>query len=211
MQVLICDDHRLVSESLALVFRMAGHEVVGVVEFPAEAEAVIRARPVDVCLLDLWYGDIYGMEEVASLTRRFPEVRMVVLSGHLDTDCIEALRQAGAYSWAMKGGRLDQVVRLVESDTCGTVVADHLDRWDADPLGRFLTTREREVLARVAGGETTAALATRLGVSHATVRTHIQSILSKLGVHSRLEAVAYAVSRSLIVPDRRSQSGDLSA
>ncbi|MGH9066973.1 MAG: response regulator transcription factor, partial [Acidimicrobiales bacterium] len=67
-------------------------------------------------------------------------------------------------------------------------------------LARFLTRREREVLSRLVAGETTASLARSMGIRPSTARTHVDGILTKLGVHSRLEAVAYAVSERLVEP-----------
>src|SRR4051794_25947989 len=103
MRILICDDHRLVADALALVFRMAGHEVVAIVDLPAGAEAVLNQEVVDVCLIDLWYGDFYGLDAVATIAQRYRTTRTVVLSGHLDGEQIDALRRAGADSWAVKG------------------------------------------------------------------------------------------------------------
>jgi DNA-binding NarL/FixJ family response regulator len=74
---------------------------------------------------------------------------------------------------------------------------------DDDPARRlalFLTTREREVLARLVRGESTAALAAEMGVTYSTARTHIQNLLTKLGVHSKLEAVAFAIAHALVQP-----------
>src|SRR4051812_17614000 len=210
MRILICDDHRLVADALALVFRMAGHDVVAIVEMPSEADAVLSREVVDVCIIDLWYGYFYGLDAVSAIAQRYPAMRTVVLSGHLDRERIDALRRAGADSWAMKGGRIEDVVRLVENQG-ESVVADGFDRWQRDVLARFLTSREREVLEGIAAGDSTPVLAYRLGVSNATLRTHIQSILTKLGVHSRLEAVSYAVSRGLIVPERHARRREMSS
>jgi len=204
MRIVICDDHRLVGDALALVLRMAGHDVIAVVEHPSAAEAVLRAQSVDVGMIDLSYGDATDIDQLAAMFHRYPSTRMIVLSGHLDNERIEALRRAGAASCAMKGGRMEDLVHLVESQGAGTALAaEPVDRWLDDPLARFLTPRERQVLDGLAAGDTTAMLAGRLGMSRTTLRTHVQSILSKLGVHSRLEAVSYAISRSLVVNDRR--------
>lgn len=206
MRVLICDDHRLFGDSLALVLQAAGHHIVSVVEAPAQAADVLARHEVDVCVMDLQYADGDGLDGIAEVAGRHPGVRVIVLSGHLDDERIDDLRAAGVWAWAVKRGPLDDVVRLVGDDVGESLAIAEVDRWQADPLGRFLTHREREVLEAVARGESTTVLAIRFGVSHATIRTHVQNILSKLGVHARLEAVAYAVSRSLVVPDQRRQS-----
>lgn len=206
MRVLICDDHRLFAESIGLVMELAGHDVVAVTESTAEAASTLRRAHVDVCVMDLRYAAGDGLDDIASIAREHPEVRIVVLSGHLDDERVDALRAAGVAGWTVKQAAPSEVVRLVSDERVESQPIEVVDRWASDPLGRFLTRREREVLEAVVRGESTAVLAARFGVSHATVRTHVQNILSKLGVHARLEAVAYAVSRSLVVLDGQQQS-----
>ena len=208
MRVMVCDDHRLVAESVALVLELSGHEVVAIVDEPEAALRVLETDDVEVCVMDLQYREGDGCSVIASMTARHPDVRVVVLSGHLAQEGIDAIREAGAAGWAVKRGDLDSLVQLVVGGGADATAAENevIDRWERDPIARFITPREREVLEGVARGESTAAMARRFGVSRATVRTHVQNVLSKLGVHSRLEAVAYATGRSLIEYDRQRQS-----
>lgn len=206
MRLLLCDDHRLVAESLALVLEAAGHEVVAVVEDPEQAIQVLETCDVDICVMDLKYRDGDGCRGIAELTNRHPSARVVVLSGYLDDDRTEEIRAAGVAAWAVKRGDLASIVQLVVGEIDENISVERIDRWANDPFARFLTRREREVLEGMARGESTAAVADHFGVSNATVRTHIQSVLSKLGVHSRLEAVAFAISHSLIDIEPQSQS-----
>ncbi len=206
MRVLLCDDHRLVAESIALVLEVSGHHVVGVVSDPATAMRVLDADPVDVCVMDLWYEGADGCSAIAEIVACHPGVRVVVLSGHIDDGQIPSIEASGAAAWAVKRAGAAALVQLITSEVEGSVADEAPDRWARDPSARFLTHREREILQCISLGESTATLAGKFDVSRATVRTHVQNILSKLGVHSRLEAVAYATARGLIGADLQHRS-----
>lgn len=210
MTVIVCDDHLVFAESLAVVFEARGHNVIGCVTHPEEAIKLAATEGCDVCLLDLEYPDADGIEAIEPLRSAAPGTRVIVLSGFLDPDRIRTVRAAGASACAVKNCDLGELVDMAEDIVAGRPSATVLgrpsapaplvveDRWQRDPQARFLTDREREVLEGLARGDSTQSLAVELGVSVATVRTHIQSLLSKLGVHSRVEAVAFAASRDLL-------------
>lgn len=183
-----------------MVARAEGHQVE-VIDDPVLAPDAVRSHRADVCVMDLHYPGANGVEAVAAVRRSHPLVRILVLSGRLDDETVAAVRAVGATAWTVKCGSLDDVMRLVVGAPASEqfVVEDH---WSTDATARFLTQRERRVLEALTEGSTTAELAQRFGVSPATVSTHVQSILSKLGVHSRLEAVAFAVSHALVEPSR---------
>ena len=212
MNVVICDDHRLFGESLAIVLEARGHTVVACTAEPDEAVAAVKDHEVDACLMDLNFPNASGFDGIRGVVESSPATRVIVLSAFVDEPSLKAAIDLGATWCAVKSGDLGELVDGVAA-VCESEVAmaghNHLspdanvvklDRWNRDPLARFLTAREREVLEGLARGESTSALARSLGVSSATVRTHVQSMLCKLGVHSRLEAVAFAVSRNLVEP-----------
>jgi two-component system nitrate/nitrite response regulator NarL len=207
MQVLICDDHAVFADSLALVLADAGHSVVGVTYTPDEAISVLRKRPADVCMVDLNFpaGSVVG--RLAELRAAAPTTRLVMVSGFVDQQTVDAGLRAGVRGFAHKGQQASEILALLRRVHAGEQVIDrrlvrHRDiprpRSQAHRVAQFLTPREREVLTRLARGESTVALAKAMGVTRSTARSHVQSVLTKLGVHSQREAVIEAARYGLV-------------
>lgn len=206
MRVLICDDHAVFADSLAIVLRGKGHDVVGVVYAP---EAALRLLPdvrADVCLIDLRFptGSVLG--SLPSLVSAAPETRFVVLTGSTDPGTVETGLAAGVRGFAHKGQQPGEIVDLLTRVHAGEVVVDpetagrppSRPRSEAQRLANYLTPREREVLTRLVRGENTAGLARSLRITRSTARSHVQSVLTKLGVHSQREAVIVAARHGLV-------------
>ncbi len=211
MRILLCDDHTMFSEALAVVLGARGHHVVGCTVSPAEAIAASREQPVDLCLLDLHFQSGTSVPAIPELVASSPQMKVVVLSATDDVHLLRAAVDAGAHGVAGKIDNIDNVVAVAERVHSGEmVIADQSLRAavmgsssrarpsPAQELARFLTDREREVLRRLVQGESTEMLARNMGVRYSTARTHIQNVLTKLGVHSKLEAVAMAVKEGLV-------------
>jgi two-component system nitrate/nitrite response regulator NarL len=223
MRILLCDDHAVFADSLALVLTDAGHTVAGVTYDPDVALAVLRRRPVDVCLIDLCFpaGTVLG--RMAEFHVVAPATRFVILSGFLERDVLDAGAGAGVHGFAHKGQQAADIVALLdrvhagERDLTGGLSRDRgrgmgfaddrveglpnahdRQRGQAQQVARFLTPREREVLTRLTRGESTLTLAKAMGVTRSTARTHVQSVLTKLGVHSQREAVIEAARYGLV-------------
>lgn len=208
MRVLICDDHSLFAQALAVVLVGCGHEVVGCVSSPEDAVATVAWNPVDVCVMDLQFPGASGIDGVTGVLSIAPHVRVVVLTGCTDSDELAHAIDAGARGLAVKGDDIHRVIDTLERVHNGELVFNapsvsvsagaKLHAMDSNPLTRFLTSREREVLTRLVAGQNTAELARDMGVRYSTARTHIQNMLTKMGVHSKLEAVAYAVTHRVV-------------
>lgn len=207
MRVLICDDHAMFADSLAVVLADAGHSVVGVTYTPDDALRVLRNRPVDVCMIDLHFpaGSVAG--RLAELRAAAPATRIVVVSGFVDQETIESGLRAGVRGFAHKGQQASEIIALLGRVHAGEQVVDRRlvrhrgmprPRSQAHRVAQFLTPREREVLTRLARGESTTTLAKAMGVTHSTARSHVQSVLTKLGVHSQREAVIEAARYGLV-------------
>jgi DNA-binding NarL/FixJ family response regulator len=179
--VLIVDDQPLMRAGFKSVLEASGQvDVVG--EATTGAEAIEQARRLDpdVVLMDVRMPDMDGIEA----TRRMPRQKVLILTTFgLDEYIIEALR-AGASGFLLKDapGRLPAAV----------------DRDDA--LLEELTARELEVLRLLAVGMSNAEIAEALVVSEATVKTHVSSVLGKLGLRDRVQAVIYAYENGLVAP-----------
>jgi DNA-binding NarL/FixJ family response regulator len=204
MRVLICDDHAVFADSLAVVLNGTGHTVVGVAYSPQSAAAMLSSSGVDVCLVDLRFpaGDVF--DHMAELSAVAPATHFVLLSGYIDAAIVDAGLRAGIRGFAHKGQQVAEIVKLLSRVMDGEIVvgkgmaARRAPRSEAQRLATYLTPREREVLSRLARGETTAALAREMGVTASTARSHVQSVLTKLGVHSQREAVIVAARHGLV-------------
>lgn len=205
MRVLVCDDHKAFAEALALVLAGAGHQIVAVTHTPEEACAVLSRRPADLCLLDLHYPGGTVLDRLATLRAAAPDAALVLLSGFLTPDVVAAALAAGVRGVADKAQHAAEILTLIERVAVGerptpTVPPRRPARpaTHAHRMARFLTGREREVLCGLVRGDDTYGLARSMGVSRATVRSHVQSVLTKLGTHSRLEAATVAVRDGLV-------------
>ena len=205
LTVVLCDDHRLFVESLAVVLQERGWQVVAVVDRPDAAVAAVAAHRPDICVLDaLFDGDaVAAIAAAGQIRETSPATRVVVLSGSGEPEVVGAAVTAGAAGYVLKTCEIDTITSCIERVAAGEAVVDaelarqailhrSVPEDAAVQLTRYLTGREREVLARLVRGEDTGVIAARMGVRPATARSHIQNVLAKLGVHSRLEAVVLA-------------------
>jgi two-component system nitrate/nitrite response regulator NarL len=213
MRVLVCDDHVVFAESLAYLLTSMGHEVVGVTHRPNQAIPVLRRGDVDICLLDVTFGADTVLPSLADLRNAAPRTRVVLLTGRVDPSVINAARLAGVRGIADKRMPAAEIMTIIRRVHAGEVVLPDAGRLshpvrvtrsnpanDTQRLAGFLTARERQVVSALVRGEDTARLAKRLGISVATARSHIQSVLTKMGAHSRLEAATSAVRHGMVNP-----------
>lgn len=204
MKILLCDDHVLLAEALDSLLRLSGHEVV-VASTPTRALALLAETGYDVAVLDIGFPDGNGLDLLSSAREVSPDTRVLMLSANRDPEVVRTAVDRGAAGYVCKDVGVVEVIRAVERVSHGELVLDPLvaralaqrpriRREDIEWLVGFLTRREREVLRRIVTGQTTEEMAHDMRVSRSTARTHVQNVLQKLGVHSRLQAMA-AVSR----------------
>lgn len=204
MKILLCDDHVLLVEALANLLASAGHEVL-VSHSPDHALAILVEERPDVCVLDIGFPDGDGLDALSRVADRSSDTRVLMLSASRSPELVRSAIDLGARGYLCKDVGAAAIVRVVERLMEGDIVLDPqvaqmLARRprarpdDIEWLMGFLTGREREVLRRIILGQGTQEMADEMHVSRSTARTHVQNVLRKLGVHSRLEAVA-AVSR----------------
>ena len=208
VRIAICDDHRLFVDALAMVLRGRGWEIMCAGQ-PCDVVSIVRETDVDVCLMDLLFPDgMLGLDAISQVREASPHTQVVVLTGMSDAKTLAKAVASGAAGIAFKDDDIDQIVKVVERVCEGEAVSrrptptpsarTESRSHSAGGLGYFLTPRECETLERLARGETGPQLAKNMAISTATARTHVQNVLTKLGVHSRLEAVAFAVANDLI-------------
>jgi two-component system response regulator DevR len=203
--VLIVDDHSMVAESFRRALaNEADLEVVGVGHTVAEAHALAMAHRPDVVLMDYALPDGDGVTAAAALVRELPHVKVILVTGGDGHRAVRGAIEAGCVGYLEKTMALSQLAVAIRAAAAGetAISPKHLAMAMRTPTAVRvqLTGREQDVLRLVAGGFANQAIADKLILSLHTVRTHVQSILSKLGVHSKLEAAAYARDNQLLEP-----------
>jgi len=215
VRVLLVDDHRLVLESLARILdQEADIRVVGIATSVAEARDAAR-EPVDVVLMDYLLPDGSGADATRSIKARWPSARVIMLTAVGDDETVLESIQAGADGYLTKDKAIDEVVAAVRAANAGATllprdvivtiakrVAEARDRQAERPPVEALTPRELEVLRALVDGLSTPDICTRLAITPNTLRTHVQNIMGKLHVHSKLEAVSFALRYRLVEPPR---------
>ena len=228
MRVLICDYQVVFAESLAHLLTDRGEHVVAVTHDLDRAAAVLREHPVDVCLLDVVFGSEHALDRLPELRRAGPRTHLVLLSARVDAALMAAARQAGVSGVADKRQPVADLIGLLDrvhagapeppgARPAGPVAAFPRQRPandtqrltnnaqrltnNAHRLAAYLTPRERQVLSALVCGENTTKLAAALGIAANTARCHIQSLLTKMGAHSRLEVATTAVRCGMVHPE----------
>lgn len=213
IRVLVADDQGMIRAGLrSLLERDSGIRVVG--EAVDGHDAVLAARRVnpDVVLMDIRMPELDGIEATRQLLRKRPETRVLVLTTFdLDEYVFSALR-AGASGFLLKDAPAQDLIGAIHTLARGeamlapAVTKRVIELFAATPVPtapaelELLSTRELEVLGLLAKGMSNAEMAGHLFVSEATVKTHVSSVLSKLGLRDRVQAVIYAYEAGLVRP-----------
>jgi two-component system, NarL family, response regulator LiaR len=209
IRVLIADDHAVVRQGLRTFLELQ-HDIE-VVRDVADGEAAVLAvedHAPDVILMDLVMPGVDGVEAIRRIRERRPQARVLVLSSFLDDERLFPAVRAGAAGYLLKDVQPQELVRAIRTVHRGEgllhpAVAARLMEEFAEgsagpPPDDTLTAREREVLALIARGLPNKLIARELGISEKTVKTHVSSILGKLGLTDRTQAALYAVRVGLV-------------
>jgi DNA-binding NarL/FixJ family response regulator len=202
--VLIVDDHRMFSESLAA--DEDGIDVLGVAATGADAIDMVNRLHPKVVLMDYQLPDQDGVAVTVQVKRQNPSVMVVMLTGSAEDRVLLAAIDAGCSGFLTKDRAAAEVVHAVRAAAVGEALISpallarllpKLNRTQRS-LGEDLSDREREILGLLARGMTNKVIAAELFLSVNTIRNHVQSVLAKLGAHSKLEAVSTAVREGII-------------
>ncbi|HEV8421156.1 MAG TPA: response regulator transcription factor [Actinomycetota bacterium] len=207
ISILVVDDHRTFAEALALAVRLERDMEAWVAANGADAVEIVRRERPHVVLLDMEMPGMGGVETIRRLLEVEPETKIVVLSAH-DDDLVKARAvEAGAIGYVSKITPLTDLPDLVRRAHRGEPILDtqersrllrhlrhrrHQEATERQRVNR-LTPRQTEILQMLAEGVPPSEIAGRLGMSPLTLRTHVQNILTRLGVHTKLEAMALAI------------------
>jgi two-component system, NarL family, response regulator LiaR len=205
IRVLIVDDHPLARSGLRTFLNAYSDlEMAGEADNGAEALSLTAEVRPDVVLMDLVMPEMDGVEATRRLKAAEPELTVIALTSVDDGGMVERALRAGASGYLLKTvGAVDlaQAIRAAHAGrrVLGPEAADALAQTVGEPrVGADLSEREREVLALVAAGLSNGQIAERLAITRATVKYHVGSILGKLGVATRPEAIALAYQRKLV-------------
>jgi len=210
IRVMLADDHRMFREALCVPLAAeADIEVVAEASTGAEALTGVAKHLPDVLLLDIALPDIKGIDVARRITKRFPQVRIVALSGYSDRLFVEEMLKAGARAYVLKSSGADELISAIRAVmeghnflspelTSAMVRRVHRDAaGDHAPHLATLGKREREVLCLLADGRRSADIATELGIATATVDVHRRNIKKKLKLFTTAELTRYAIREGL--------------
>ncbi len=208
IRVLIADDHAVVRQGLRTFLEL--QDDIEVVADVADGEAALRAaeeHEPDVVLMDLVMPGGGGVEAIRALRRARPEARVLVLTSFLDDDKVFPAVRAGAAGYLLKDVEPAELVRAIRTVDDGEALLhpavaarlmEEFSETERPAAEEALTAREREVLELIARGLPNKLIARDLEIAEKTVKTHVSSILSKLGLTDRTQAALYAVRAGLI-------------
>jgi DNA-binding NarL/FixJ family response regulator len=215
VSLLICDDHKILTDALAMVVeRDPGLRMVAApVHEPEAAIAICEEFLPDVVLMDIVFkGPMNGIQATRKIKEASPSTKVVIMTAHDDERLLVEAVEAGASGFLGKEEAAEEVLAAAKAAADGEVLIDPTiltrllhqvaiereARSSADALLGDLTDREREILQLLAEGLRNDDIAGKLFISPQTVQTHVRNILGKLRVHSKLEAVSFAVKHGAI-------------
>lgn len=200
IHVMIIDDHEVVRRGISeVVERADGLSVVA--EAGSVEEALNRAKIVrpDVALVDLRLPDGTGIDIITRMAVEVPSVRPIVLTSFDDDDALDEALQAGAKAYLLKSVRGAEITEVIKAVAAGRVLLDERTltrrRADNDDPTADLTPSERKVLDLIGDGLSNREIGDRLGVAEKTVKNHITSLLSKMGLQRRTQVAAWVAGQ----------------
>ena len=201
LKIMLVDDHYLVRMGLASIIALEPDMTVCAEASTGEqALALFRRHRPDVTLLDLRLPGMNGAETVQAIRSEFPDARLVMISTYVCDEEIYGALQAGAMAYLVKSVQREELIRAVRKAAAGQrhIPAEVASRL-ADRVTRSqLSSRELEVLRLLVAGRRNREIAGTLDITEGTVKLHVSSILGKLGVTDRTEAVTRALQRGIV-------------
>jgi DNA-binding NarL/FixJ family response regulator len=206
LRILIADDHPLYRDGLKAALPATDFDVVGEAADGGRAVALSLELQPDVVIMDLHMPGIGGVEATRRIARGSPHLAILVLTMLADDESVFAALRAGARGYLLKGAGQAEIVRAVQTVAEGggvfgasiaRRVMEHFSGQHPSEPFPELTEREREVLTMVAAGQNNTAIASQLALAPKTVRNHVSSILTKLHVADRAQAIIRARTAGL--------------
>jgi DNA-binding NarL/FixJ family response regulator len=210
VKILICDDQDIVRDGLELLLKLeADLRVVGMASDGAEAVEMAQLKKPDLVLMDLKMPVMNGVDATREIKAKCPGVKVLVLTTYGSDEWVFDAVRAGASGYLLKDAPREEVLRAIRGTVAGKTYLDPsiagkllgqaagLNKKHATTITAKLTERENEVLCLVARGLSNENIARQLFLSEGTVRNHVGSIVSKLGVADRTQAAVIALQSGL--------------
>jgi DNA-binding NarL/FixJ family response regulator len=202
MKILICDQQRMLAEALASALDARGYDVLAVTTTVSDALSAVGDCTPDICLLGLPPGQQSGPDAVRSILRHYPGSKVLVLSEVTDPETLPQLMRSGVAGLTHQGQSVAQIAAALDAIEAGRNVLDpgpmRVPARGAKQLCE-LSPREREIVARIARGQSTRQMSFAMNITVDTVRTYVKNVLAKLGAHSRLQLAALASRDDLLI------------
>ena len=201
IRIVVIDDQAVVRQGfVSLINTVADMEVIAEGTNGQQAVELYRTHKPDVMLIDLRMPVLSGVEAIAAIRREFPGARMIVLTTYDGDEDIYRSLQAGAQGYLLKDVFFEDLEDAIRKVHAGSrrIPAEVAERLAGRMSGSELTGRELEVLQQIVAGKSNKEIGSHLNISEATVKSHINNILSKLGVTDRTQAATTALQRGIV-------------
>lgn len=201
IRIMIVEDHHVVRQGFIALLRLVeGFEIVAEAPDGDRAIELFRRHKPDVTLMDLRLPTIGGVETITRIRAEFRDARIIVLTTFDGDEDIYRALQAGAKGYLLKGMNSDELIRAIRTVHGGKsrIPSEVAERLAERLSGPTLTERETDVLRLIVSGNSNKEIAGALFISEATVKTHVNSLLGKLGVTDRTQAATTALQRGIV-------------
>lgn len=207
IQVLLVEDDPMARQLLEIyVNKSETYELAGSVESALFAEVFCRTHPVDVILMDVCTAmNANGIDAARDIKKHLPQIKIIIITSQPECSFIDRAREAGVDSFWYKSATAEEIITVMDRTLAGECIYP-----DSTPILKIGDTvserfseRELEVLRLVVAGETDAAIAEKLFISVATVKTHIQSMKNRTGFRNRTELAVKARESGLVIYDQK--------
>jgi two-component system, NarL family, nitrate/nitrite response regulator NarL len=203
MKILICDQQLMMAEALASALDARGYDVLAVTTSVSDTRNAVGDCVPDICLLGLQVGhQLTGPDAVRRIRQRYPGTKVLVLAEATTPEMLSQLIRSGVAGVTHKGQSVAQIAETLDAIEAGQNVLDpgplQVPARDTNRLGE-LSPREKEILARIADGQSTRQMSCAMNITVDTVRTYVKNVLTKLGAHSRLQLAALASRDGLLL------------
>ena len=208
IRILLADDHVIVRQGLRALLEQAGMVVIGEASDGPEALRMVHEHTPNVAVLDIAMPHLNGLETARRLRQTVPQTKIIVLTMHTEEPYVFEALQAGVVGYVLKTQAAVDIVQAIHAALQGAIylsprvtnVVVQTYRTQATLPPDPLTAREREIVQRIAEGQTTKEIAAHLGLSVKTVESHRINLMRKLDIHETASLVRYAIRRGLTTP-----------
>ncbi|HET9087027.1 MAG TPA: response regulator transcription factor [Acidobacteriaceae bacterium] len=201
LRIMVVEDHNVVRQGLiALLRTVAGFDVIAETDNSEQAMELFRKHLPEITLMDLRLKSGSGVSAIVTIRKSYPESKIIVLTTYDGDEDIYKALQAGAQGYLLKGASSDELIKAIRAVHAGEryIPSSIAERLAGRVGSEDLTERELEVLQNIVRGKSNKEIAQQMNISEATVKTHINNLLSKLMVSDRTQAAITALQRGLV-------------